>query len=145
MSILSVIKAPWPVQLYRCLFTVSLVYFCSFLRLLHDGSPLSVILVIAGFPMCSLVGLAAACTPIRFSRWIMAIFGILIPGIAFGGLFFFALPDQGWFDRLFALVFWLLVLGVTVPWAYALFKDKKTVEYFRRRPNTTLEPTSTAP
>jgi hypothetical protein len=140
MSVVSIIKAPWPVQLYRCLFTVSLVYFGSFLRLLHHGSPLSGIVVIAGFPIFSLIGLIAACMPIRVSRWIMAILGVLIPGVAFGGLFFFVLPDQGWFDRLFAFVFLFLILGVTVPWAYALFKDKKTVEYFGRRSNPALEP-----
>ncbi|HZF02376.1 MAG TPA: hypothetical protein VE344_10835 [Methylomirabilota bacterium] len=130
MSILSVIKAPVAVQLYRCLFTLSLIYFGSFLRLLHHGSPVSGILVIAGFPFFSLVGLIAACLPIRFSRWIMAILGVLIPSVAFGGLFFAALPDQGWFDTAGGVLIWCAIIGVPISWAFMLFRDKKTCEYF---------------
>jgi hypothetical protein len=132
MSILSVIKAPVAVQLYRCFFTVSLIYFGSFLHLLHHGSPLSGIAVIAGFPFLSLVGLIAACVPIRFSRWIMAIFGALIPGVAFGGLFFFALPYQGWFDIAGGVLIWTAIVGTSVVLAFVLFRDKKTCEYFGR-------------
>jgi hypothetical protein len=145
MSILSVIKAPVTVQLYRCFFAVSLIYFGSFLRLLHHGSPLSGILVIASFPFCSLVGLIAACIPVHFSRWIMAILGVLILSVAFGGLFFFTLPDEGWLDTVGGVVLWLEFIGVAITWAFVLFRDKKTSQYFTsRRPKTTLEPPPTA-
>ena len=76
----------------------------------------------------------------------MGMLGVLIPSVAFGGLFFFALPDQGWFDTAFGVLIWLAIVGATVSWAFVLFKDKKTSQYFTSgRPNTALEPTATAP
>jgi hypothetical protein len=129
MRLLRVFKAPWVVWLYRCLFTASLVYFGSFLRLLHHGSPVSGILVIGGFPLCSFVGLLASFIRIPLSRWIVATFGIVIPGAAFGGLFIF-LGGQGWFDNACGVFIWLAIVGVPLSWGWVLFKDKATNEYF---------------
>ena len=129
MRISQIIKAPLAVQIYRCFFTACLVYFGSFLRLLHHGSPLSGVLVLAGFPFCSLVGLVATCIRVSWSRWILAALGILIPAVVFGALMFLSY-HAGWWDWLFGVVFCLALLGVPTCGAFALFKDKMTSEYF---------------
>ncbi len=75
----------------------------------------------------------------------MAILGVLIPSVAFGGLFFFALPNEGWLDTVGGVVLWLAFIGVAITCAFVLFRDKKTSQYFTsQRPKTTLEPTPTA-
>jgi hypothetical protein len=129
MSILTSIKAPLTVQLYRCFFRVGLLYFSSFLHLLHRGSPLSGILILTGFPSCCLVGLLATFIRIPLSRWILAMLGVLIPGVAFGALFLFQ-PNNGWVDGVWGVMLWLAIVGVPLSMGWNLFKDKGARGYF---------------
>ena len=129
MSISPVIKAPWAVQVYRCFFIVCLAYFGSYLRLLHHGSPLSGVLILCGFPFCSLLGLLATCIRVPISRWVLSVFGILIPGVVSLGIFFM-LSHSTWSDCLFAPVYYFIWLAMPVCGTILLFKDKKTYEYF---------------
>jgi hypothetical protein len=129
MNILPIIKAPLAVQVYRCFFAACLVYFGSFIRLLHHDCPPSGILVLTGFPSCSLVGMLATCIRVSLSRWILAILGFLIPGVVFGALLFWSY-HAGWWDWLFGALFGLLLLGLPACGAFALFRDAKTSRYF---------------
>lgn len=130
MIALSLIKAPWAVQLYRCLFIATIVYFGSFLWKFRHGTYIPGLLIIGSFPFCGLLGFVFTCVRVSLSRWILAVIGILIPGVAFGALFFGGLPNQGWFNELWGILIWSSIVLQPVIWAWALFKDKKTKIYF---------------
>jgi len=131
MNISPVIKAPWVIQVYRCFFVVCVIYFYSYLQLLHHGSPLSSILVLVGLPLCSLLGLLATCIRVPASRWVLSIFGILIPGFVSVGVFKLTRHDD-WGEWLFTPVFFFIWLALPVCGAIILFWDKKTYDYIGR-------------
>jgi hypothetical protein len=124
------IKAPWPIQAYRCFFTACLVYFGSYLRLLHHDSPLSGILVLGSFPLGSLLGLLATCIRVPASRWVLSVVGILIPGAVSFGIFVSGHRD--WSDLLFSPFFFFIWLALPFCGSIILFRDKKTYDYFAR-------------
>jgi hypothetical protein len=131
MSISPVIKAPWAIQVYRCFFVVCLIYFSSYLRLLHHGSPVSGILVLVGLPLCSLLGFLATCIRVPASRWVLSVFGILIPGFISVGIFTVTRHDD-WVEWLFTPFFFFIWLALPACGAITLFRDKKTYDYFAR-------------
>jgi len=131
MNISPVIKAPWAIQMYRCFFLACVIYFSSYLRLLHHGSPISGILITVGFPLCSLLGLLATCIRVPASRWVLSIFGILIPGLVSVGIFSVTRHDD-WVEWLFIPFFFFIWLALPVYGAIILFRDKKTNDYFAR-------------
>jgi hypothetical protein len=130
MTVLSLIKAPWAVQLYRCLFIATIIYFGSFLWEFRNGTYFPGLLIIGSFPFCGSLGLVFTFIQVSWSRWIIASFGILILAIVAGALFLRS-PYEGWFDALGGLLIWCLIVLQPVIWALALFKDKKTKIYFR--------------
>ena len=131
MTISPIIKAPWAIQVYRCFFVVCVIYFSSYLRFLHHGSPVSGILVLVGLPLCSLLGFLATCIRISASRWVLSIFGILIPGFVSVGIFTVTRHDD-WLEWLFTPLFFFIWLALPVCGAIILFRDKKTYDYFAR-------------
>jgi hypothetical protein len=131
MSISPVIKAPWPIHVYRCFFLLCVIYFSSNLRLIHHGSPVSGILLLVGLPLCSLVGVRAACIRVPASRWVLSIFGIVIPGIVSVGVFTVTRHDE-WIEWLFIPFFFFIWLALPVCGAIALVRDKKAYDYFAR-------------
>jgi hypothetical protein len=131
MIISPVMKAPWVIQVYRCFFLVCVIYFGSYLQLLHHGSPVSGILVLGGLPLCSLLGFLATCIRVPASRWVLSIVGILIPGSVSIAIFTVTRHDD-WGDWLFIPFFFFIWLALPVCGAIILFKDKKTYDYFAR-------------
>lgn len=99
--------------------------------MLHHGSPLSGVLVLCSFPFFSLLGLLATWVRFPILRWVLSIFGILIPFAISSGIFFMLGPVT-WSDWLFAPVYFLIWLAMPVCGTILLFKDKKTYEYFDR-------------
>jgi phosphate/sulfate permease len=145
MSISPIIKAPLVVQLYRCFFTACIIYFGSFLWRFRHGGSLVGLLFIASFPFCGLLGLIATCIRVPSSRWVLSVVGILIPGVVSLGLFFILHHDE-WWEWLLSPLFFFVWLAMPVSGAIALFRDKRTSEYFtKQRPNNSLQATAAAP
>ena len=132
-AVLPIIKAPLAIQLFRCLFIVCLIYFGSLFWEYRHGNSLVGKLIIGSFPSCGLLGLIFSCVRLPWSRWVLALLGILIPGITLGTIYL-GLPFQGWLDALCGLILWCLIVSVPITLALVLFKDKKTNAYF-----TTIE------
>jgi hypothetical protein len=128
-----VIKAPFVVQSYRVFFVACAFYFGSFVwRERHIGS-FAGLLELQGFTFFSLLGFVYTRVRARRSRWIVAILGILIPAVVYIGmcLMIFSRPEA-WWDWLLCGLVTAALFALPVTFAVALFRDKKTDEYFTK-------------
>lgn len=133
MNISPVIKAPFAVQSYRVLFVACAFYFSSFVwRERHVGS-LEGLFILGGFVFCSLLGVFYTCIRAPRSRWVLALLGILIPAVVLVGMcrMIFSRPEA-WWDWLLCGLETAAAFALPVTFAVALFRDKKTDEYFTK-------------
>jgi len=131
MNISSVIRAPWAVQVYRCFFAAFLVYVALALHFypVNRYTPFSGIVVICGLSCFSFFGLLATFIRASWARWFLACFGIWIPAILLGVVYFHDTDKELW-DWFLSAVFMLMWLSVPFCGALMLFRHDKTRKYF---------------
>jgi hypothetical protein len=123
MSIWPVIKAPIAVQLNRIAFATYAGFFGYGLwRFRHTASVMGTATFLGMF-FLSLFGLFYSCVRARRARWIMAVLGLLIPGLVFVGMccMEWSRPEGWWewlFTGLYALAVWF---GIPIMLAVSLF------------------------
>lgn len=123
MSILPVIKAPIAVQLNRIAFALYTAIFGLVLWRFRQIASVEGMAIFLCMFLFSVQGLVSSCIRARRSRWIMAVLGLLIPGLVFIMMCSLWSRPDGWLDWLLsgfcALVTWF---GVPIMLALALFK-----------------------
>jgi hypothetical protein len=123
MNIWPVIRAPIVVQLNRIAFAFYAAVFGSVLwRYRHTACLEGTEIFLCMF-FSSVLAITSSCIRARRSRWIMAVLGLLIPGLVFASMCFleFSRPEGllDWFQCvLIALVLWF---GVPIMLALSLF------------------------
>jgi hypothetical protein len=127
MIISPLIKAPVAVQLNRAAFIIYTAFFAWPLWAFRHTISASGLVIFGAFVFCSLLGLGYTFVRIRRSRWILALFGLLIPAAFWISMCLIVFSRPAWWEWPFALTLWFSIpLSLVVP----LFKDKKTIEYF---------------
>jgi hypothetical protein len=130
MRVLRVIKAPLGVQLNRAAFLIYTAFFSWPCWHWRQKIVVSGIVIFGSFIFCSLLGLGYSFIRIRRSRWIMAVLGLAIPA-AFWTLMLPMFSRPAWWEWPLDIVLLpVLWMGIPVMLAIALFRDKKTSEYF---------------
>jgi hypothetical protein len=134
MNIGPVIKAPIAVQLNRIAFAIYAGFFASPLwryRHVASGEGAAILL---GMVFLSVLGHFYSCIRARRSRWIMAVLGLLIPGIFWTGmcLMEFSSPEGFWdwlLQGLFALFAWF---SIPISLALSLFTSIHRVSFDKK-------------
>ncbi|HEY4415099.1 MAG TPA: hypothetical protein VGO57_05355 [Verrucomicrobiae bacterium] len=131
MNVLLLIKAPLGVQLKRVVFIIYALFFAWPLWSFRHTISGSGLVVFTSYVFCSLLGLGYTFVRVRHARLILAVLGLLIPSVFWTSM---CLMEFSWptlwespFDISLVLVVWL---GYPILLAVALFKDKRTNEYF---------------
>jgi hypothetical protein len=92
---------------------------------------ISGLVIFTSFVFCSLLGLGYTFIRVRRSRWILSVLGLVIPAVFWASMCLMEFSRPAWwewpFDILFAPVLWF---GFPIMFVAALFRDKKTSEYF---------------
>jgi len=130
MSVLQVIKAPLGVQLNRAAFLIYAAFFSWPWWHFRHTIVASGLVIFGSFIFCSLLGFGYSFIRMRRSRWILAVLGIAIPA-AFWTLMIPEFSRPAWWelplDIVLVSVIWM---GIPIMLVVALFRDKKTSEYF---------------
>jgi len=134
MSIRPVIKAPIAVQLNRIAFALYAGFFGSFLWRVHKNASVEGTAIFLGMIFFCVLGLFYSFIRARRSRWIMAVLGLLIPGLVFASLCFleFSRPEglADWFlSVLAALVYWF---AIPIMLSLTLFKSIYNISFEKR-------------
>ena len=127
MNISPLIKAPLAVQLNRAAFMIFAAFFAWPLCAYRHTISVSGCIIFGSFILCSLLGFGYTFIRIRRSRWILTLFGLLIPAAFWTLMCLVVFRRPAWWEWPFALMLWI---GIPVFLAVSLFKDKKTIEYF---------------
>ena len=96
MSIVPVIKAPLPIQVYRVLFAGCAIFVGSFVWQERRIGSFAGLMELDGFAFFSLLGFVYTCVRTRRARWILALLGILIPAVLLACLISFVLRWPTW-------------------------------------------------
>jgi NO-binding membrane sensor protein with MHYT domain len=132
MSFLRAVKAPLGVQLNRAAFTIYAAFFAWPLWSFRHSISVTGLVIFISFEFCSLLGLAYTFVRLRRSRWILAILGLVVPATVWMGMSLMEFSRPAWWEWPFDVVLILVVwMGIPIVLAVALFRDKKTNEYFR--------------
>lgn len=127
MFISSLIKAPLAVQLNRVAFMIYAAFFAWPLCAYRHTISVSGCIIFGSFILCSLLGFGYTFIRIPRSRWILTLFGIVIPAAFWTLMCLMIFSRPVWWEWPFALVIWF---GIPISLAVSLFTDKKTSEYF---------------
>ena len=116
-------RAPIAVQLNRIAFALYAGIFGSYLWRVHNIASVEGTAIFLAMMFFCVLGLFYSFIRARRSRWIMAVLGLLIPGLVFASMCFleFSRPEGlwDWFQSvLIALFFWF---GVPIMLALSLF------------------------
>jgi hypothetical protein len=132
MSVLPIIKAPLGVQLNRVAFAIYAVFFGWPMWNLRHAMVPSGWVIFSSFVFCSLLGFAYTFIRVRWSRWILAVLGLLIPAVFWAGICLMGIFSRpAWWEWPLAFLLSLVaLLGIPIMLAVLLFRDKKTSEYF---------------
>jgi hypothetical protein len=134
-GILSAIKAPLGVQFIRVAFTIYTAFFAwppwHFRNIISESG----LLIFNGFVFCSLLGLGYSFVRLPRSRWILATLGLAIPAAFWTSmcLMEFSRPVL-WEWPLDAALVIGVWFGYPIALAVALFREKKTREFFTGPP-----------
>src|SRR5690348_524375 len=131
MTISPLIKVPAAVQLNRAAFTVYAAFFARPLWASRQTISAFGLIIFGSFVICSLLGFGYTFIRLPRARWVLTIFGLLIPTVFWTLMCLMEFSRPAWwewpFDILPALVAWL---GIPIVLAVSLFRDKKASEYF---------------
>jgi hypothetical protein len=127
MTISPLIKAPLAVQLNRSAFIIYAAFFAWPLWAYRYTISASGCVIFGCFILCSLLGFGYTFIRIRRSRWILTLFGLLIPAAFWTLMCLIVFSRPAWWEWPFVLILWFCI---PIFLAVSLFKDKKTIEYF---------------
>ena len=127
MTISPLIKAPFAVQLNRAAFMIYATFFAWPLWAFRHSISVSGCIIFGSFVLGSLIGFGYTFVRIRQSRWILTLFGLLIPAAFWTLMCLIVFSRPVWWEWPFALMLWF---SIPIGLAVSLFKDKKSIEYF---------------
>jgi hypothetical protein len=132
MSFWRAIKAPLGVQLNRAAFMIYAAFFAwPFWSFRHSISATGVVFF-TSYEFCSLLGLGYSFVRLRRSRWILTMLGLGIPATFWIVICLMEFSSPAWWEWPFDVIFVLAVwMGIPIILTIALFRDKKTSEYFK--------------
>ena len=131
MKVLPLINAPLAVQLNRVAFAIYAILFAWPLCMFRHSISAPGSAIFSGFVFCSLLGLGYTFVRVRRSRWILAVLGLVIPGVLWTSMYLMEFSRPAWWEWPFDILFALVVcFGFPILLAVSLFGDKRTSEYF---------------
>lgn len=131
MTILLLLKAPLGVQLNRVAFTIYGVFFAWPMWRFRHAMALSGWVIFSSFVFWSFLGLACTFIRLRWSRWVSAFLGLVIPAVFWTSMCAMEFSRPAWREWPLVILFVFVVwLGFPILLATSLFWDKKTSQYF---------------
>lgn len=130
MNIVRIIKAPLGVQLNRLAFGIYAAFFGWPMWTSRHFMVFSGWVIFGSFVFCSLLGFAYTFIPVRRSRWILAVLGLVIPAAFWAGMCLLEFSRPEWWEwplDILVLSCWFCIPTIL---AVLLFRDKKTNQYF---------------